>query len=81
MPDMNGFDATKKIKLTRKTLPIIAQTAYAMSVDEDNCLRAGCDDYIAKPLQIDDLLNKVNKYLFEKKITDSPSNKEMISLN
>jgi PAS domain S-box-containing protein len=78
MPDMNGFDATKKIKLTRKNLPIIAQTAYAMSVDEDNCLRAGCDDYISKPLQIDDLLNKVNKYLFEKKIIETESNKEVI---
>lgn len=81
MPDMNGFDATKKIKLSRRTLPIIAQTAYAMSVDEDNCLRAGCDDYISKPLQIDDLLNKINKYLFETKISEIESNKEMISSN
>jgi CheY-like chemotaxis protein len=78
MPDMNGFDATKKIKITRKNLPIIAQTAYAMSVDEDNCLCAGCDDYISKPLQIDDLLNKIHKYLFTKIYFKESSDKEII---
>jgi len=79
MPDMNGFDATKKIKLSRKNLPIIAQTAYAMSIDEDNCLRAGCDDYISKPLQIDDLLDKINKYLFQKKNITNESNHEILT--
>jgi PAS domain S-box-containing protein len=78
MPDMNGFDATKKIKSTRKELTIIAQTAYAMSVDEDNCLRAGCDDYISKPLSIDDLLNKINKYLSAKSKIDEKINNEII---
>jgi PAS domain S-box-containing protein len=78
MPDMNGFDATKRIKSSRKDLIIIAQTAYAMSVDEDNCLRAGCDDYISKPLSIDDLLNKINKYLTPKIIIKENINKEII---
>jgi PAS domain S-box-containing protein len=78
MPDMNGFDATKRIKSIRKELIIIAQTAYAMSVDEDNCLRAGCDDYISKPLSIDDLLNKVDKYLATKIIFEENINKEII---
>lgn len=63
MPDMNGFEATKKIKKKRKELPIIAQTAYAMSTDEDICLKIGCDDYISKPVRIDDLLRKIEKYL------------------
>jgi len=63
LPNMNGFEATRHIKSKRKNLPIIAQTAYAMSTDEESCLKAGCDDYIAKPLRIDDLLKKVNKYL------------------
>lgn len=67
MPDMNGMEATKKIKKVRKSLPIIAQTAYAMSTDEDNCLRAGCDDYFAKPLKIETILEKINKYLIPKK--------------
>ncbi|MBN1118898.1 MAG: response regulator [Bacteroidales bacterium] len=63
MPDMNGLEATKRIKKFREELPIIAQTAFAMPQDADNCLRAGCDDYLAKPLGIDDILNKINKYI------------------
>ena len=78
MPDVNGFEATKRIKKNRKDLPIIAQTAYAMSVDEDNCLRAGCDDYIAKPLRIDDLLNKINNYLRQDPISEKNTNKEKV---
>jgi len=67
MPDMNGFEATKKIKAIKKDIIIIAQTAYAMSTDEDNCLKIGCDDYISKPIRIDDLLRKIEQYLRVKK--------------
>ncbi len=63
MPDLNGFESTKQIKSEREELPIIAQTAYAMSTDEENCLNAGCDDYISKPLRIDNLLAKINKFI------------------
>ncbi len=63
MPDMNGFVATGKIKNKNRKLPIIAQTAYAMSTDEETCLKAGCDDYISKPIRIDDLLRKIERYL------------------
>ena len=63
MPDLNGLEATKRIKALRADIPVIAQTAYAMSTDEENCLQSGCDDYIAKPLRIDDLLKKIDHYL------------------
>ncbi|MBN1950499.1 MAG: PAS domain-containing protein [Bacteroidales bacterium] len=63
MPDMNGFEATRRIKDRKMDLPIIAQTAYAMSTDEENCIRSGCDDYLPKPLRIDTLLKKVDQYL------------------
>ncbi len=63
MPDLNGFDATRKIKQAREDLPVLAQTAYAMSTDEENCMKAGCDDYIAKPLRIDDLLSKIDRII------------------
>ncbi|MBN1599440.1 MAG: PAS domain S-box protein [Bacteroidales bacterium] len=79
MPDLNGLEATKKIKSINKKMPIIAQTAYAMSTDEDECLRAGCDDYIPKPLRIDDLLSKINKYFNKNKVTESKSKKEIIT--
>ena len=63
MPDLNGFEATKRIKNLRSNLPVIAQTAYAMSTDEESCLKAGCGDYISKPLRIDLLLGKIDDYL------------------
>lgn len=69
MPDLDGLEATRRIKAIRKNLPIIAQTAYAMSTDEENCLSSGCDDYISKPLRIDDLLKKIDHFLKRK---DSP---------
>ena len=78
MPDMNGFDATKKIKEENKDLPIIAQTAYAMSTDEESCLNAGCDDYISKPIRIDDLLKKIELYL-KPRLSDKEILKEKIS--
>lgn len=63
MPEMSGIEATKRIKLTRPDLPIIAQTAYAFSDDRAKALKAGCDDYIAKPIQGDKLLEMVNSML------------------
>jgi PAS domain S-box-containing protein len=79
LPDLNGLDATKRIKKIRKELPVIAQTAYAMSVDEDNCLRAGCDDYISKPLHIEDILNKINRFLTQTTVIEKNSSKEIVS--
>ena len=63
MPVMNGFDATKKIKSSRPKLPVIAITAYALSGDEYRALEAGCDDYIAKPIGADVLLEKIKKFI------------------
>lgn len=63
LPEVNGLEATKQIKKFRKTLPIIAQTAYAMSVDEDECIKAGCDAYICKPVKIDPLLKLIHHYI------------------
>ena len=48
-----------------------------MPQDADTCLKAGCDDYLAKPLGIDDILSKINKYLNKKQeVTDSNSAEE-----
>lgn len=63
MPEMNGYEATKIIKKTDPKLPIIAQTAFAMSDDREKALDAGCDDYLAKPIKSKDLLNIVGKYI------------------
>lgn len=63
MPKMNGYDATREIKKIRKELPVIAQTAYAMAGDKEKSIQAGCDDYITKPLSIEELLPKINQFL------------------
>ena len=66
LPEMSGLEATGKIKKVNKTLPIIAQTANAMSEDKEKCLEAGCVDYISKPIDMGELIAKIAKYLPEK---------------
>ena len=63
IPMWNGYEATRKIKKMRPELPVIAQTAYAMMTDREDALKAGCDDYLSKPLQIKQLKELVEKYL------------------
>ncbi len=63
MPVMNGYEATKAIKALRSDLPIIAQTAYAIAGDREKSLKAGCDDYITKPVKKEELLDKMEKFL------------------
>lgn len=62
MPEMDGYEAAKRIKQIRTHIPIIAQTAFASREDKMNSLRSGCDDYIAKPIEIELLLSKINKF-------------------
>lgn len=62
MPDMNGFEATDIIKRKRPDLPIIAQTAYSISGDRERILKAGCDDYLSKPINKNELFKIIEKY-------------------
>jgi len=63
MPELDGFEATRMIRTFRPELPIIAQTAYAMSNKKEECLNAGCNEFISKPTEIKTLLDILNKYL------------------
>jgi CheY-like chemotaxis protein len=63
MPVMDGIEATRKIKTLNPDMPVIAITAYALSGDEHKLRMAGCDDYIAKPVQKKELLRKIDKIL------------------
>lgn len=63
MPVLNGFEATKQIKAMRPDLPIIAQTAYALSADKHRAIEAGCDDYLTKPIRKQDLMATLARYL------------------
>ncbi len=62
MPEKSGYEAIREIKSFRKGIPIIAQTAYTLSEDKSKCIEAGCDDYISKPIDIELLFEKINKY-------------------
>jgi CheY-like chemotaxis protein/two-component sensor histidine kinase len=59
----SGLELTKKIRNEDKNIPIIAQTAYAMSDDRKKCLEAGCNDYLAKPIEIDDFFYKLKQFI------------------
>ncbi len=63
LPGMSGDKATERIREFNKTIPIIAQTAHAMSNDRERYLKAGCNDYLAKPILITDLFLKLKKYI------------------
>lgn len=66
MPILDGVEATKKIKTSKaafKDIPIIALTAYAMNGDKDKFLAAGMDDYIAKPVDKNELINIIKKHI------------------
>jgi len=63
LPKISGWDIIENIKKKYPATPLIAATAHAMSGDRDRALKAGCDDYISKPLKPSDLVKKVNKYV------------------
>ena len=63
LPEINGYEATSQIRQTNQTLPIIAQTAFAMAEDTQKCLEAGCNEVLVKPIRMDDVLATVAKYL------------------
>jgi len=62
MPEMNGYDATQKIREFNKDVIIIAQTAYALAGDREKAINSGCDDYIPKPIERNKLKEIIGKY-------------------
>ncbi len=56
MPVMNGVEATREIKKIKPDIPIIATTAFAIPGDREVFLKAGCDDYIPKPIRAGELI-------------------------
>ncbi len=60
LPDADGWELAREIKRLRPELPIVAQTAYAMSTDRQKSAEAGCDNYISKPLNKGQLFRIIN---------------------
>ena len=63
LPDLDGLKVAREIRLSDNKTPIIAQTAYAMSGDAQKSLRAGCNAYISKPIDRNELVDKINQLL------------------
>lgn len=63
MPDMNGLDATRIIKEVNHDIPVIALSAYAFDENIREAKAAGCDEFMAKPFRVEDLLDMVGKYV------------------
>ncbi len=68
MPEMNGLDATRLLREKGfKRVPIIAMTANVMKGDRENCLAAGMNDYISKPIKREIVFGMLKKWVMEKK--------------
>lgn len=62
MPYLNGYEATSQIRQLNKNVVIIAQTAFALSYDRQKVIDAGCNDYISKPISINEFTTLIRKH-------------------
>ncbi len=70
MPVLNGHEATKMIREKGfKDIPIVAVTANVVKGSREQCLEAGMDDYIPKPIKREIIFQTINKWVIEKKAT------------
>ena len=68
LPEISGYQVAREMKIHNEKIPIIAQTAYASLEDKKKCLLAGCSDYVRKPVEPDELLNKLNTAFTKNKV-------------
>ncbi len=69
MPVMDGLAATRKLRTHGVNTPIVALTANAMKGDAERCLKAGCTNYLSKPLNRGELVRMLYRYLVETRVT------------
>ncbi len=66
LPGADGLELTRQIKAIEPTVPVIAYTSYAMPGDREKCLRAGCDEYVSKPIDVEVFIETVTDLLATK---------------
>jgi two-component system, cell cycle response regulator DivK len=68
LPVMDGWEATRRVKSDAEIcgVPVIGLTAHAMTGDREKVLEAGCDDYDTKPVELDRLIDKIERLLAER---------------
>jgi two-component system, sensor histidine kinase and response regulator len=66
MPEMDGNEATQRLRAKGCKLPIVALTAHAMKGDREFCIDAGMDDYLTKPIKREKVFEMIDKYVFSK---------------
>ena len=85
MPEMDGFEATKRIREKEKAggahLPVIALTAHAMRGDRDQCLAAGMDGYVSKPIKLEELFSAIENLVTNSCHSMDPKNARAPSAN
>ena len=62
LPEMNGYEATREIRKFNEKVLIIAQTAYALTNDRELAIKAGCNEYVSKPIDKKKLIEILHKY-------------------
>lgn len=68
LPNLNGYEALDKIRKFNKTIPVIAQTAFALSEDRAMALSAGFDEYISKPIDKREIKQIIEYFFFKKRV-------------
>jgi CheY-like chemotaxis protein len=65
LPEINGYEATRRIRLFNSSVVIIAQTAYGFAGDHEKAKSAGCNDYLSKPIHLVTLHTTLKKHFLK----------------